>query len=704
MMFHKIVLFFLLISSLLSSAEISLSQGEKEWRGKNYTVRVRVAFWPPYQIHDNGKLEGYSVDIITEIFNKYGIKYELISSDTLPWTEALESIKNREKIDILLTAKITEDRKKHMLFTDNYISSPWVIFTKSDETVANITALEGKTVAVQKGYVVADLIQEKYPKIKLKLFSGGHATEDAVKAVATGEVDAFIGNLATGSYVIKELQLSNVKVAVSTPFGEHENAMAIRSDWPELVSLINKELRNLSAEEKSRMLDKYLSLRYEFGIDVYDVLKWILITSLIFGTIIFIVIRSNRKLNAEIVKRKAVESKLQHVNKSLLEAQQIAHFGSWEYDIVKDRLTWSDEVYKIFGIEPGSIVSNYENFLTFVHPDDREMLNKTYSKSLENQTNYHIQHRVVRRDGSVRYVEEYCVNEYDNKGKPLRSVGSVYDITSAQEVKIKLERYNEELEKQVKKEVLEKIEIEQEKMNQERILIQQAKMAEVGEMLGVIIHQWKQPLNIINLSVQEMGYINQEVLEEPNQDLNVIEETVLKQVKFMSETMNYFRNFFSPVDKDEKFLACEVIGNIKEMFRGAFEKKDVSIEIMEHEHFNSYGKKNEFSQVILNILNNAKDALIEKDIQDKRIICSFEQSEKYNIIKIRDNAGGIPDELLPDKLFNAYVTTKGEEGTGIGMNISKVIIEDNLKGKLWAHNVDAGAEFVIELPKLEEDS
>ena len=259
---------------------------------------------------------------------------------------------------------------------------------------------------------------------------------------------------------------------------------------------------------------------------------------------------------------------------------------------------------------------------------------------------------------------------------------------------------NLSLEEKVKFEVAERLKVEGEKITQEKLLVQQSKMAEMGEMLGVIIHQWKQPLNAIALTAQNIELVNEDFFEEPNKDLTEIEESIVHQVVFMSDTMNYFRNFFMPTDHKTTFRACEVINEIKTMFSGAFAKKDVRIEIADHKHFDTFGKKNEFSQVILNILTNAKDALLANEIEDKLITCHFESNDQYNIIKIKDNAKGIPDELLPDKLFEPYVTTKGEKGTGIGLQISKMIIEHNFKGKIWAHNVDGSAEFVIELPVI----
>lgn len=146
------------------------------------------------------------------------------------------------------------------------------------------------------------------------------------------------------------------------------------------------------------------------------------------------------------------------------------------------------------------------------------------------------------------------------------------------------------------------------------------------------------------------------------------------------------------------FIAHESMLKVSEMFRHQFAKSGVEIVVHPHEPFRIIGYESEFMQVILNLFNNARDAIKEKGIKRGQIDCFFSQEEESATIRIRDNGGGIAEVLLPDKLFELHASTKGKSGTGIGLQISKSIIEKHMDGRLWAHNVPEGAEFVMELP------
>jgi PAS domain S-box-containing protein len=131
----------------------------------------------------------------------------------------------------------------------------------------------------------------------------------------------------------------------------------------------------------------------------------------------------------DITERKKSEEELRHSETRLAEAQRLAHIGSWEFDIVSNKLSWSDEVYQIFGLKPRQFGATYEAFLDRIHPDDREMVNKAYSESMKTKTPYSIIHRLLLKDGTVRYVNETGETFYDDEGKPIRSIGTVQDIT-----------------------------------------------------------------------------------------------------------------------------------------------------------------------------------------------------------------------------------------------------------------------------------
>lgn len=143
--------------------------------------------------------------------------------------------------------------------------------------------------------------------------------------------------------------------------------------------------------------------------------------------------------------RKQAEDALHESENRLKEAQAIAHLGHWDLDLVENKLSWSDEVYRIFGLQPQEFGATYEAFLSHVHPDDREFVNEAYSASVKNKTPYDIVHRVVLRDGAIKYINEKCVTHYDKKGNAIRSLGTVLDITERKRAEVMLARAIEEL-------------------------------------------------------------------------------------------------------------------------------------------------------------------------------------------------------------------------------------------------------------------
>ena len=137
---------------------------------------------------------------------------------------------------------------------------------------------------------------------------------------------------------------------------------------------------------------------------------------------------------------KSAEKELKNSNMRLKEAQKIARFGFWEFDLEEDKLFWSDEVYRIFGLEPQEFEATFEGFMNYVHPEERDTLANEYRQSIEEKRSYHLVHRIIQKNGSVRYIEEHCEHSYNNEGKPVRSIGTVYDITDRIADQNKLQR------------------------------------------------------------------------------------------------------------------------------------------------------------------------------------------------------------------------------------------------------------------------
>jgi len=236
-----------------------------------------------------------------------------------------------------------------------------------------------------------------------------------------------------------------------------------------------------------------------------------------------------------------------------------------------------------------------------------------------------------------------------------------------------------------------------EKQRMLEALYQQAKMAEMGAMTAAIAHQWKQPLNTIAL-ITQLLQSDSEDGQATRDSIRSSTDMIMKNVEFMSNTALDFTEFFKTVKEKQMFRACETIADIYTLIEPQFRKHNIKVVIHPHEHFIIFGVKNEFKQVCLNILNNAKDALIERSQEEKRIDVYYDKDNEYRKIIVEDNAGGIDSSLLPDKLFSIFQSTKGEKGTGLGLYICRSIVEEHMGGKITAENTNHGAKFTIFLP------
>lgn len=236
----------------------------------------------------------------------------------------------------------------------------------------------------------------------------------------------------------------------------------------------------------------------------------------------------------------------------------------------------------------------------------------------------------------------------------------------------------------------------------EAMLIQQNKLASMGEVLTMVAHQWRQPLNSLNIMLgsfqdkYDFHELNDEYIQHFITDIKA-------KVSFMSHTIDNFRNFFQPSKNQESFCAYEAIQNVVDIIKEELALKNVKISqicnirndggCMCTKKIHTY--KNSFKQVLLNLINNAKDALFSSNTENGLICIRIYRENTLFKVCITDNAGGIPDHVLPH-LFKPYFTTKGpKSGTGLGLYMSKMIVEQHLNGTLVACNKDDGASFCI---------
>lgn len=236
-------------------------------------------------------------------------------------------------------------------------------------------------------------------------------------------------------------------------------------------------------------------------------------------------------------------------------------------------------------------------------------------------------------------------------------------------------------------------------VEKERLLIQQSKMAMMGEMIGAIAHQWRQPLNAVAIMSQDVK-IAYEYGEIDEEYVTKFEKNIMDQVGAMSRTIDDFRNFFAPNKKAESFCVKEAINETLNIINSQLKAHGVEVfySSKNGEEIFCFCYRNELKQVLLNVLANAKDALIDAKAQ-KAFIKIATSTEKEGVkIELEDSAGGIKEELL-EKIFESYFTTKQNgKGTGIGLYMSRQIMEQSIGGAIWAANGEHGAKFTIFIP------
>jgi len=287
----------------------------------------------------------------------------------------------------------------------------------------------------------------------------------------------------------------------------------------------------------------------------------------------------------------------------------------------------------------------------------------------------------------------------DKDGKITHFLGVKEDITDrkrAEEALQKTLKELSELNKNLDKRVDEELRKNREK---DRILIQQSRLAGMGEMIGNIAHQWRQPINALGIIIQNLipAYENKKLTRKYLE--NVVQKS-MDIIKNMSGTIDDFRNFFKPEKEKEQFSIKEAIEKTISFMEASLTDYNIKVEFKFTKDVLRMGYFNEYCQALVNILSNARDAVIEREIKKANIWIELKEKDGISCVTISDNAGGIPEDII-DRIFDPYFSTK-PQGTGIGLYMSKMIIEKSMGGRLFARNIldkkrGKGAQFTIEL-------
>jgi PAS domain S-box-containing protein len=417
----------------------------------------------------------------------------------------------------------------------------------------------------------------------------------------------------------------------------------------------------------------------------------------------------------DITERKSIERSLRESEEKFRALFESAGDALFIIDMQGNILDTNTVAYERLGYSKDELLRMSLSIL--VDPSFGAILSKNMARMKKN-SRVRMDSAHLRKDGSSMPVE-INARVMSLNGKPV-IFSVIRDITERKQYERALQektRQLEDLTENLEKRVEEEIAI---RTRNEQMLLQQSKLAAMGEILGAVAHQWRQPLNVVGLIVQNI----QEIYEKGKLDRDYIVKSVQKvmmHVDHMSETIEDFRNFYRPDKEKQGFDAMRAVGDVLKLFSAQLSSDNIGYRLTCHTHGKTFeneadivicgekaveGFKNEFEHVVLNIINNARDAIIERRVRQEMgpsqkglLSFDFYNTGSKVIIDISDNGGGIPSEVI-GRIFHPYFTTKEKaKGTGLGLYMSKVIVEDHMCGRLSVRNNEQGAVFTIELPQ-----
>jgi PAS domain S-box-containing protein len=371
-------------------------------------------------------------------------------------------------------------------------------------------------------------------------------------------------------------------------------------------------------------------------------------------------------------------------------ALRAARAGAWSWDRASNQATWSPENYALMGYVPGECEACYENWIARVHADDRPATEASVVHAMQERTELNVEFRVVWPDGSIHWLNDVGRMVFNAEGEPVGMYGIQIDITDRKRAEEALRALNAELEARVVEQLAQSRE-------KDHLLIQQSRLAAMGQMLNNIAHQWRQPLNSLAIllanveDAQAYGELDAAYLRRQV-------ETGHALIERMSGTIEDFRRFFLPNREPQVFRASAAVRDALAIVGPAFAQEGIEIVLDVRDDPPVRGFANEYTQVVLNLLGNAKDAVEARGRGDGKVVLIVDREGTRARLLVRDNGGGIPDAVLP-RIFEPYFSTR-VRGTGIGLYMSRMIVATNMAGTIEARNTDAGAEVVVRVPAL----
>lgn len=329
----------------------------------------------------------------------------------------------------------------------------------------------------------------------------------------------------------------------------------------------------------------------------------------------------------------------------------------------------NDEFCKLFGFSASELIGQNHNIVR--HPDTPKENFEALWETILNKNVYKASVKNLTKDKKTVYLNTTITPILDENNEIFEFIAIRYDIT--EEMKLK-----EEFEKQ------------------QKLLFLQSRMASLGQMLANIAHQWRQPLMELNLTLFNM---KKSFEKDKQKEFEEFYKDSKDLVSSMSKTIEDFSNFFTPQKQKESFLLNLAINDALKILNRSLEEENIDIIFDVLKDIEVFGVQNELVQVLINLIQNSKDAFNSNSVENRKITIKSYLEDEFIVLELLDNALGVPQDL-ENRIFEPYFTSKHQtSGTGLGLFICKVIVENSFDGQITHENIEKGSCFIIRFPK-----
>ena len=656
------------------------SEEEKEWLSTNPTIRVGAdgCLTPITWMDANDRVEGMSVDFLNKVSEMTGVKFEYVCPSS--WRELPEMLLSGE-IDMVAGAVPIPSRGDEIGFSDPIVTSPAMVFAEEEfPLIEDLSELSGRRVGVVEGGALHEWVRNDHPLLELVLVRNSH---EGIDWLAQRKVDVFIGDLLTTNQRIKRNGLTNIKVVGSTPY-QVPRSFAVRKGLADpFLGILHTALHSIPESERTTITDRWVSFNIAPMVDYSLVWKILLAAALVIGLVLYMNYRLARKVSTRTADLSAANDALKKSEANLKRAQEVAHIGSWIWEIAEDRVYGSDEVHRIVDI-PKDVPMTFASLIEKIHPDDRDRVVKLVEKKLENGNQYEVEHRILAED-QTKWVQVRAEVERDATGKAVTVLGVFHDVTER--------KRSEEIQNRL-----------------ENQLRHSQKMEAVGQLAGGVAHDFNNILQAIrghtDLMIEDF-HPNSEFRE----DLDEIVIATDRATSLVRQLLTFGRKENLQLGKLDLNATIE---NLLKMVRRLLGEHIELTFRPTSANATIFADQGQIEQIVMNLSVNARDAMpeggklvIETEVRyfDSDFCHRNPMAEEgqFVVLHVRDNGSGIPGEIR-ERIFEPFFTTK-EVGRGSGIGLATVYAAvKNHDGFIQVESPeDGGTNFMICLPEVQPD-